>query len=96
MRVLDTEGNVETEITSIVKNAGVEPHYYAFPANYRKVSMDEKIDQVLSSSTQTEHKPKSKTELRHMMRELQRSGKMTPEAREQMRHYREMMRQSRY
>jgi len=96
MRVLDTEGNVDTEITSIVKNAGVEPHYYAFPANYRKVSMDEKIDQVLSSSTQTGHKPKSKTELRHMMRDLQRSGKMTPEAREQMRHYREMMRQSRY
>mgnify|MGYP001819827752 CR=1 FL=1 len=96
MRVLDTEGNIDTEITSIVKNAGVEPHYYAFPANYRKVSMDEKIDQILSSSTQTEHKPKSKTELRHMMRELQRSGKMTPEAHEQMRHYREMMRQSRY
>jgi hypothetical protein len=93
MRVLDTEGNIDTEITSIIKNAGVDPHNYSFPANYRKVSMDEKIEQVLSSSTQTEHKPKSKTELRRMMRELQRSGKMTPEAREQMRHYREMMRQ---
>ena len=96
MRVLDKEGNIDTEITSIVKNAGVEPHYYAFPANYRKVSMDEKIDHVLSSSTQTEPKPTNKAELHLMMRELQRSGKMTPETREQMRHYREMMRQSRY
>jgi hypothetical protein len=96
MRVLDKEGKTDTEITSIVKNAGVEPHYYSFPANYRKVSMDEKIDQVLSSSTQTEPNPKNKAELRRMMRDLQRSGKMTPEAREQMRHYREMMRQSRY
>jgi hypothetical protein len=50
----------------------------------------------LSSSTQTEPNPKNKAELRRMMRDLQRSGKMTPEAREQMRHYREMMRQSRY
>ena len=95
MRVLDTEGNIDTEITSVIKNAGVDPHNYSFPANYRTVSMDEKIDQVLSSSTQTEHKPKSKAELRHMMRELQRSGKMTPEAREQMKRYREMMRQKR-
>jgi hypothetical protein len=96
MRVLDTKGNIDTEITSIIKNASVDPHNYSFPANYRKVSMDEKIDQVLSSSTQTEPKPKSKAELRSMMRDLQRSGKMTPEAREQMRRYREMMRQSRY
>ncbi len=94
MRVLDKEGKIDTEITSIIKNASVDPHNYSFPANYRKVSMDEKIDQVLSSSsTQTEHKPKNRAELRRMMRDLQRSGKMTPEAREQMRQYREMMRQ---
>ena len=93
MRVLDTDGKMETEITSIIKNAGVDPHYYAFPANYRKVSMDEKIEQVLSSSTQTEQKPKSRAELRHEMRDLQRSGRMTPEKREQMRQYREMMSQ---
>ena len=97
MRVLDTEGNIDTEISSIIINAGVDPHNYSFPANYRKVSMDEKIEQILSSSsTQTVQKPKSKSDLRRMMRDLQRSGKMTPEKREQMRHYREMMRQSRY
>jgi hypothetical protein len=91
MRVLDTEGNIDSEITSIIKNAGVDPHYYAFPANYRKVSMDEKIEQVLSSSTQTEQQPQSKAELRQKMRELQRSGRMTPEKREQLRYYREML-----
>ena len=95
MRILDTEGNIDTEITHIIKNASVDPHNYSFPANYRKVSMDEKIEQVLSSTTQTEHKPKNKAELRRMMRDLQRSGKMTPEAREQMRYYRDMMRQQR-
>jgi len=93
MRVLDIEGNIDTEITTIIKNAGVDPHNYSFPANYQKVSMDEKIEQALSSSTQTGRKPKNKAELRRMMRELQRSGKLTPEKREQMRRYREMMRQ---
>jgi hypothetical protein len=93
MRVLDKEGNIDTEITSIIKNAGVDPHNYSFPANYRKVSMDEKIEQVLSSSTQTQHKPKNKAELRRKMRDLQRSGARTPEAREQMKRYRVMMRQ---
>ncbi len=93
MRVLNVEGNIDSEITSIIKNASVDPHNYSFPASYQKVSMDEKIEQVLSSSAQTERKPKNKAELRHMMRELQRSGKMTPETREQMRRYREMMRQ---
>jgi hypothetical protein len=96
MRVLDTEGNTDSEITNIIKNAGVEPHYYSFPANYRKVSMNERIEQVLSISTQTTQKPakpKSKAELRRMMRDLQRSGKMTREKREQIRRYREMLRQ---
>jgi hypothetical protein len=96
MRVLDTDGNIDTEITSITKNASVDPHYYSFPANYRNVSMDERVEQVLSSSTQTEQKPKSRAELRRMMRDLQRSGSRTPEAREQMKRYRAMMRQSSY
>ena len=91
MRVLDTEGNIESEITSIIKNASVDSHYYAFPANFRNVSMDEKIEQVLSSSTQTVQQPQSKVELRRKIRELQRSGRMTPEKRDQLRHYREMM-----
>ena len=97
MRVLDIEGNIDSEITKIIKNAGVESHNYALPANYKKVSMFERIDQILSSntSTKTEQKPRTKAELRQKMRELQRSGRMTPETREQMKRYREMLRQQR-
>lgn len=95
MRVLDADGNIDSEITGIIKNASINPQNYSFPASYRKVSMDEKVEQVLTStsSPQTERKPKSRAELRRLMRELQRSGKMTPEKREQLRRYREMMRQ---
>lgn len=92
MRVLDIEGNIESEITRIIKNAGVAPQNYAFPPSYRKVSMDERIDHILSSSTETEQKPGSKAEIRRKMRELRRSGKMTPETREQMRQYQQMLR----
>jgi len=93
MRVLDIEGNIDSEITKIIKNAGVEPQNYSLPANYKKVSMFERIDQILSSSTKTEHKPKTRAELRLKMRELQRNGKLTTEEREQMKRYREMLRQ---
>ena len=93
MRVLDIEGNIDSEITKIIKNAGVEPQNYSLPANYKKVSMFERIDQILSSSTKTEHKPKTRAELRLKMRELQRNGKLTSEQREQMKRYREMLRQ---
>ena len=92
MRVLDIEGNIDSEITMIVKNAGVDPQDYSFPSTYKKISMGEKIEQALSSSSQVERKPRNKTELRQMMRELQRSGKLTPEEREQMKRYREEMR----
>ena len=95
MRVLDIEGNIDSEITMINKNAGVAPHDYSLPTNYKKVSMYERIDQILSSSTKTEHKPRTKTELRLKMRELQRSGTLTSEEREQMKHYRQMLRQQR-
>ena len=93
MRVLDIEGNIDSEITRIIKNAGVEPNSYSLPANFKKVSMYERIDQILSISTKTEQKPRTKTELRQKMRELQRSGTLTAEEREQMKHYREMLRQ---
>ena len=95
MRVLDIEGNIDSEITMINKNAGVAPHNYSLPTNYKKVSMYERIDQILSSSTKTEHKPRTKAELRQKMSELQRSGKLTSYEREQMKHYREMLRQQR-
>lgn len=93
MRILDTQGNTESEITKIMKQAGVDPNDYAFPTGYRKVSMDERIDHVLSRNTQTESKPKSRAEIQYEMRELRRKGKLTPQEQDQVRRYREMLRQ---
>lgn len=92
MRILDTEGETESEITNIIKQAGVNPNDYAFPPSYRMVSMDERIDHVLSRNTQTESKPISRAEIQYEMRELRRKGMLTAEEREQMRRYREMLR----
>jgi len=93
MRVLDIDGNIDSEITKIIKQAGVDPNDYAFPPNYRKVSMDERIDHILSRNTETESKPRSRAEIRRKMQELQMSGRLTPEQQEQLKRYREMLRQ---
>jgi hypothetical protein len=93
MRVLDTEGNTESEITKIIKQAGVNPNDYAFPPSYRMVSVDERIDHVLSRNARTESKPRSRAEIQYEMRELRRKGMLTPDEKEQLKQYRAMLRQ---
>ncbi|UCB56109.1 MAG: hypothetical protein JSW45_06145 [Thiotrichales bacterium] len=89
MRMIDIEGEVLSEITKIRKTARVEPRNYALPANYKNVSASEKIDQLLSDSTETDD-TKNKTET---PRESQRLYRMSPEAMERYRYYQEMGRQ---
>ncbi|MBT8128695.1 MAG: hypothetical protein KJP10_01805 [Gammaproteobacteria bacterium] len=92
MRIVDTDGNTESEISKIIKQAGVNPNDYAFPPSYRMVSMDERIDHVLSRNTQTESKPKSRAEIQYEIRELRRKGMLTPDEKEQLKQYRAMLR----
>ncbi len=93
MRVIDVEGNVDSEITRIIKNARVEPHNYSIPKNYHRISTDEKIEQAKQDGRQVEKTQLSKSEIRHRMREIRRGGRLSPEEKEQIRRYQDMMRQ---
>lgn len=95
MRVIDIEGNVHSEITRIIKNARVEPHNYSIPKNYHNVSLDEKIEQAKQDGRQQQKAQLSKSEMQRMIREIRRGGRLSPEEKEQIRRYREMMRQQR-
>ena len=92
MRVIDIEGNVDSEITRIIKNARVEPHSYSIPKNYHNVSLDEKIEQAKKDGQPTEKTQLSKSEMQRMIREIRRGGRLSPEEKEQIRRYREMIR----
>jgi hypothetical protein len=93
MRTLDRDGEVDTEVTMILKNAPVEAHYYAFPADYQRVSMGEEIEQAQQQSQQMDRPQRNMPEMQHMMEDMRRSGRIPPEAVEQMRRYQEMLRQ---
>lgn len=93
MRTTDKKGHIDTEITMILKNAGVDPHNYSFPPGYKKVSMGEKIEKALADSQQMDRTQKNRPEMQRMMREMQQSGQIPPEALEQMRRYQDMMQQ---
>ncbi len=76
MRVIDVEGNVESEITRIIKNARVEPHNYSIPKHFDNVSLDEKIEQAKQAGRKQEEPQLSRSEKRRMMREMRRSGRV--------------------
>ena len=80
MRVIDVEGKVDSEITRIIKNAGVESHNYTLPGNFKMASTGELLEQMLSTiqrtgSTQQQPRP------------AQQSNRRPPGATERVRYW---------
>ena len=93
MRTIDSDGEIDTEITMILKDADVATHYYALPADYKMVSMGEEIESVQNENSKTDNQRRNMPEMQRMMDDMRRSGRVPPEAMEQMRRYQEMVRQ---
>ena len=93
MRTLGKDGEVETEVTMILKEAPVDANYYALPADFKMVAMGEEIEKAQQQSRQMDRLKRNNPEMQRMMEEMRRSGRVPPEAMEQMRRYQEMMRQ---
>ena len=66
MRVVDKEGRTESEITKILKNARVESHYYTYPANYKSVSITDKLEDLLKQSLQSDSTQKKEVDRKRM------------------------------
>ena len=84
-------GRVESEVKSIQTNVSVPADTFAIPASYKKVSMEEQMQEASKAMQQApQQMPPG---MQDMMRQMQQSGQMTPEMMEQMRRSQEMMRQ---
>ena len=88
MRVIDIEGKVDSEITRIIKDAGVEPHNYTLPDNYKHASPGEIVEQMLS-----DNKPNDETQ--QPAPHGRQSNRVPPEAMQRVRYYPGTMRQAR-
>lgn len=90
MKVLDKNGKTANEIKSIVVNATVPANAFVLPKGYQTV----KINDMLKGARQkmSEHQ-RNMPDMQNMMQQMQQSGRMTPEALEQMKRYQKMMQQ---
>jgi hypothetical protein len=87
MRTLDKDGEIDTEVTMILKDADVATHYYALPADYKMVAMGEQVESVQNENSETDNQRRNMPEMQRMMNDMRRSGQVPPEAMEQMRRY---------
>lgn len=95
LQTLDAYGQVESRITRISKNVSVAAGSYDLPADYKNVSMADKITDAQKMHSNMDQLQKHEPQMQEMMRQMQQSGRLPPEAMEQMQRYQERMQQQR-
>ena len=95
----EKNGRVETEIKSIKQDVAIAPDTFVIPASYKTLTIQ---DPLKAASQGMANKPPQMQrrntqnmppQAQEMMRQMQQSGRLTPEMMEQMRRNQEMMRQ---
>jgi hypothetical protein len=88
LRTIDANGQLESEIQSINKNAKINKAFYQVPAGYQQVSMQQQMDQARQQMKQ------NMPDMNQIMQQMQQDGgNLSPEAMEQMKKMQEMMKQ---
>lgn len=90
MRMLDARGKITSEIKSIKTNVSLPANAFAIPQGYKTVTMS---DQMKGVSQAVSKAQKQAPNMQQMMQQMQQSGRVPPEAMEQMKRYQEMMQQ---
>ncbi len=77
LRVIDANGQLESEVQSINSNTKVAKNFYQIPASYQQVSMQQQINQARQQMQQ------NMPDMNQIMQQMQQGG-MSPEAMKQM------------
>ena len=95
----EKNGRVENEIKSITTQAVLPANTFVIPANYKDVTMQDKMKTVAKDMTNVQQQIQQRgyhgqqPQMQQMARQMQQPGQITPEMMEQMRRGQEMMRQ---
>lgn len=87
LRIIEADGQLESEIQSINSNAKINKTYYQIPASYQQVSMQQQMDRARQQMQQ------NMPDMNQIMQQMQQGGGMSPEAMEQMKKMQEMLQQ---
>ncbi len=94
MRMLDANGKVTSEIKSIKTNASLPANAFVLPKGYKTTTMAEQMNRAKQGMGQGMNNSQGQMpDMQQMMKQMQQSGSMPPEAMEQMKRYQEMMQQ---
>lgn len=91
MKMLDDNGKTVSEINSININATLPANVFTLPQDYKTVSLADQMNQVTQGVSQAK---RQMPDMDQMMQQMQQSGRVPPEAMEQMKRYQEMMQQN--
>lgn len=94
LRILDKNGLLESEVTSINTNKSLPANYYDIPASFKLVSMKHQLNQAGQASQQMlQGMSDDMPDMNGIMQQLQQSGEITPEMIEQMKKMQELLKQ---
>ena len=93
MQTVDTHGQVQRSINKISKNVNVDASNYVLPADYQAVNVADKINKARQSNPDMEQLQSHAPQMQEMMHQMQQSGRLSPQAMEQMQRYQQMLRQ---
>lgn len=87
LRAMDKNGALESEVTRIEKNAKLPPGAFSFPNNYEV----QNVAQMQRGAQQ--QMQRQMPQMEQMLKQMQESGNLPPEAMEQLERARKMMQQ---
>lgn len=94
MRLLDQQGQLESEVRKINDNAKTPASYYKIPATYRVTNMQEKMNQARQQNERTRQQMQDNMpDMNKLMQQMQQQQGMPPEALERMKKMQDMFKQ---
>lgn len=88
----EKDGRVLSQIKSIKTNVSLPADAFVAPADYKTVTMQEKMKEMSDKMTDVKKQmQKHQPQMQEMMKQMQQSGQMTPEMMDRMRQAEEMM-----
>ena len=94
MRILDKDGQLESQITSINTNKRLAVDFYNIPDNFKVIKVKEQMDQAGQTPQQMmQGLGDNMPDMNAIMQQLQQSGQVTPEMIEQMKKMKALLKQ---
>ena len=94
LRILDKNGQLESQVVSIETNKNLPPDFYNIPKNFKITNAKEQMKQANQATQQMmESMGDDMPDMNAIMQQLQQSGEITPEMIEQMEKMKELIKQ---